>query len=245
MEAVIIYRSSWEARKSIPFFSAVDCNNSSPSQSTKTLRSDFLFSFSLIDPSRRCCLSPPSIYPFLVRLSVFTDIFSHHFTSFVIYFWSFHIIRDVFSPIFTSYFLVALPPLSIYNFTSNNHSFFSHLFQVWLYQLCKRDYSSYLDVLGLTITLRPAFPFQSKLDYASKSDWFSQTMNKLASLSRVHVARNHSNSHNLNNFRKDFAFLSASSAPLCQTIRPWRHRTVPSISLLADRIQYGFPLFHA
>ena len=101
---VIIYRSSWEARKSIPFFSAVDCNNSSPSQSTKTLRSDFLFSFSLIDPSRRCCPSPPSIYLFLVRLSVFTDIFSHHFTSFVIYFWSFHIIRDVFSPIFTSYF---------------------------------------------------------------------------------------------------------------------------------------------
>ena len=106
MEAVIIYRSSWEARKSIPFFSAVDCNNSSPSQSTKTLRSDFLFSFSLIDPSRRCCPSPPSIDLFLVRLSVFTDIFPHHFTSFVIYFWSFHIIRDIFLPIFTSYFFL-------------------------------------------------------------------------------------------------------------------------------------------
>ena len=152
MEAVIIYRSSWEARKSIPFFSAVDCNNSSPSQSTNTLRSDFLFSFSLIDPEALLSVSA-------VHLSVSCPSVRLHGHFFA----SFHVIRDlfliishhswcIFAHFYIIFFLVALPPLSIYNFTSNNHSFFSHLFQVWLYQLCKRDYSSYLDVLGLTIT---------------------------------------------------------------------------------------------
>ena len=41
------------------------------------------------------------------------DVFRFIFTSFVMYFRPFHIT-----------FLIALPPLSIYNFTSNNHSFF-------------------------------------------------------------------------------------------------------------------------
>ena len=54
------------------------------------------------------------------------------------FFASFHIIRDVFLFIFTSFvmyfrpfhitFFIALPPLSIYNFTSNNHSLFFYLF---------------------------------------------------------------------------------------------------------------------
>ena len=85
------------------------------------------------------CPSSRTFFRIILRHSWF--IFDH-FTSFVMYF----------RPFLHHIFLVALPPLSIYNFTSNNHSFFSHLFQVWLYQLCKRDYSSYLDVLGLTIT---------------------------------------------------------------------------------------------
>ena len=96
---VIIYRLPEKGAQIDSLFLAVVCNNLSRIQSTKTLRIDFLFSFSLIDPSKHCSPSTPSICLSLLRLSVLTDIFSRHFTSSVMYFLSFYVIRDVFSPI--------------------------------------------------------------------------------------------------------------------------------------------------
>ena len=83
----------------------------------------------------------PSYGHYFCVISHHRDVFSYHFTSFVMYF----------LPILHHSFH-CLAPLYISFLTSNNHSFFSHLFQVWLYQMRKRNYSSYLDVLGLTIT---------------------------------------------------------------------------------------------
>ena len=71
----------------------------------KIIAHRFLFSFSLIDLPKRCCPSPPSIYlSHCPSVRPYGHFFRVIFTSSVMYFLSFHIIRDVFSPIFTSYF---------------------------------------------------------------------------------------------------------------------------------------------
>ena len=66
----------------------------------KIIAHRFLFSFSLIDLPKRCCPSPPSMYlshrPSVRPYGHFLRVI---FTSSVMYFLSFHIIRDVFSPI--------------------------------------------------------------------------------------------------------------------------------------------------
>ena len=112
-----------EARKSIPFFLAVVCNNCLASVDKNIAHrfsflflphrsSEALFSVYAVHLS----VSFPSVRPyrhFFASFHIIRDEFLFIFTSFVIYFRPFHIT-----------FLIALPPLSIYNFTSNNHSFF-------------------------------------------------------------------------------------------------------------------------
>ena len=127
MEAVIIYRPERGAQIDSPFFSPLTAIIRLASVD-KIIAHRFLFSFSLIDLPKRCCPSLPSIYlSHCPSVRPYGHFFRVIFTSSVMYFLSFHIIRDVFSPILLHIFSVALPPLYIYNFTSNNHSFFLFL----------------------------------------------------------------------------------------------------------------------
>ena len=98
MEAVIIYRLPEKGAQIDSLFLAVDCSNSSRFQSTITLRIDFLFSFSHRSFE---ALSVSAVHLSISRPSVrlFGHFFRVIFTSSVIYFLSFHIIRDIFSPI--------------------------------------------------------------------------------------------------------------------------------------------------
>ena len=125
---VIIYRSPERGAQIDSLFLAVVCNNLSRLQSTKNIAHRFSFLFLSHRPfealfsvyAAHLSVSSPSVRPyrhFFASFHIICDEFLFIFTSFVMYFRPFHIT-----------FLIALPPLSIYNFTSNNHSFFFYLF---------------------------------------------------------------------------------------------------------------------
>ena len=80
-------------------------------------------------PKRRLRLYVRPSLCLSVGPSVIRTLFLRHFTSSRCIFLSFHVIHDVFRAHFTSFFSLPRPTVHLI-FTSNNHSFFSHLFQV-------------------------------------------------------------------------------------------------------------------